>query len=557
MYDNRHFTRDAAIVEFPSSSTEDGAPKQQTKSVVRFDEDAPGITVDDDGETQFDWDSVERVTVDDPPHANAFETKDFYRIPATVAKPIPQPYQFGEDTVWLKKPREELKKAAWSLDNAPWTHDHPDTGMVKSVDDVKGFWRNPRYIDGTDDLDADLHVPVHDEESKQFLEDNSDVSVGFYNQIARVDDYDGTIGGEDHDGVDLDGYQTDMMFDHVASVGMGRCPSDAGCGIDSPNHGHVDEVSFKRDTRITHKPDDTGEGGSPQEQTDSMRETTDAPSGIHTADGKWFAVGPDEHPDESTEYADDAKFPVDSCSDIQDAWNLRGTGDIDIDESTLESRIQRAAEAMDCDLNTETSDAMVAVSAKRYSVCGSRDVGDSGCGHNPTNNDNTMTNVEISFDDLSTEAAIARLTEQNDGAAERIEELRDAQETAEVAREAADEADVDDVSDLPDAIGMLADRKEELEQKVSDLEDQIDELQRPEMEEDAEFIAERTDRYGEDADEVIEHFDGDREEIADKRELVADLTEESYDEATANPETDEPNEPTVDESGYVSTPWDN
>lgn len=539
MYEEQHFTRDAAIVE--------------------FDEDAPGITVDDDGETQFDWDSVERVTVDDPPHANAFETKDFYLIPATVAKPIPQPYQFGEDTVWLKKPREELKKAAWSLDNAPWTHDHPDTGMVKSVDDVNGFWRNPRYIDGTDDLDADLHVPVHDEESKEFLEENSDVSVGFYNQIARVDDYDGVVGEEDDMDVDLDGYQTDMMFDHVASVGLGRCPSSAGCGIDSPNHGHVDAIdSFKRDTGITHKPDDAGEDVDPP-GTDSMEATTDAPSGIHMADGKWFAVGPDEHPDDSTEYAGDAKFPVDSCSDIQDAWNLRGTGDIDIDQSTLESRIQRAAESKDCDLDTETSDAMVAVSAKRYSVCGSRDVGPSGCGHNPSDTDDSsnMTDIEINFDDLSTEAVMAKVSEQHDGAAERLEELRDAEEAAEVAYDAADEAEVDDVTDLPDAIGMLADRKEELEQQVSDLEDQIDELQRPEMEEDAEFIAERTDRYGEDADEVIEHFDGDREEISAKRELVADLTEESYDEATANPESDSNDGPTVDERGYVSTPWDN
>lgn len=538
MYEEQHFTRDAAIVE--------------------FDEDAPGITVDDDGETQFDWDSVERVTVDDPPHANAFETKDFYRIPATVAKPIPQPYQFGEDTVWLKKPREELKKAAWSLDNAPWTHGHPETGMVKAVDDVRGFWRNPRYVEGVDDLDADLHVPVHDEESREHLEDNSDVSVGFYNQIARVDEYDGTVGGDDDDNVDIDGYQTDMMFDHVASVGLGRCPSSAGCGIDSPNHGHIDDVAFKRGTGITHKPDEAGSGDEPSQDTASMEATTDAPSGIHAADGKWFAVGPDEHPDDTTEYADDSKFPVDSCSDIQDAWNLKGSGNVDIDESTLESRIQRAAEGKGCDLNTETSDAAIAASAKRYSVCGSRDVGDSGCGHNPSPDDttpNNMSEVEISFDDLSTEAAMAKLSEKHDGAAERIDELRDAEQAAEAARDAADEAEVEDVTELADTVGLLVERKEELEQQTDELEDRVSELQRPDMEEDAEFIAERTDRFGEDAETVIENLDEDPEEIADKRELVSDLTE-SYDEQTANPDSED-NESSFETDGkYARTPWE-
>lgn len=621
MYDESHFTRDAAI--------------------VRFDGDAAGVTVDDDGEPSFDWDEVERVTVENPPHAEAFDSKEFYRIPATVAKPIPQPYQYGEDTVWLKKPRDELKKAAWSLDNAPWTLGHPDSGMVKDVDDVHGFWKNPRYIDSLDDLDADLHVPVHDEDAKDFLEENSDVSVGFYNRIARTDEYDGIVGGDDAEGVEIEGYQTSMLFDHCASVGVGRCPSEAGCGIDAANHGHITSLdgthsggmtslmseesggptsleekfsegdmvvwqanesmwgrvvaidpekdilmvelmrmedgeavpvgttvtagysdlmlmeetdeAFKKGTRITDTSDEADGAVS------DMQATTDQPEGIHVADGMWFAVGPDEHPDGSTDWPDDAKFPVDSCADITDAWNLRGTGDISISEETLEARIRRAADAKDCDLpetaqmgeDAAPAPEAVAASAKRYSVCGARKevMEDRDCGTcTEPNEDTSDTDMEIEFDDLSTEAALAKVAAQHDGVEERLDALREAEETAEVARDAADELDLDDTSDLTDKVALLKEDNDNLRE-------QVDELQRPQMEEDAKFIAERTDRFGEDAEEVIDNLDADPEKVADKRELVDDLTE-GYDEQTANSGGGSEGGNSKTRTGkYAKTPW--
>lgn len=525
MYDEKHFTRDAAIAS--------------------FDGEADGITVDDDGEPTIDWDEVETVTIDNPPHANAFDSKKFYKLPATVAKPIPQPYQYGEDAVWLKKPREELKKAAWSLDNASWTLGHPDTGMVKSVDDVRGFWKNPRYIDSTDDLDADLHIPVNDDEAMEFVEENGDVSVGFYNRISRIDEYDGVVGGSDDDDVEVEGYQTDMLFDHCASVVRGRCSSEAGCGIDAANHGQIDS-SFKSGTIPMNTSEDA-------DGTVSMQETTDSPSGIYEADSMWFAVGPDEHPDESTEWAGDAKFPVDSCSDIQDAWNLRGTGDISIEKSTLEERIKRAAEAKDCDLNTDSSMADAAESAKRYSVCGARkgvmDMESRDCGCDGDNEeDNNDTNMEINFDDLSVEAALAKVEAQHDGAAERLEELRAAQDEAEAAQEAADELDLESTDDLADKVGLLKEKNDKLR-------DEIDKLQRPQMEEDAEYIAEHTDRFGDDAEAVMEELDEDPEEVADKRELVEELAS-GYDEQTANSGGSNEDTKTTTDGKYAQTPWE-
>lgn len=542
MYDEQHFTRDAAD--------------------VRFDADAPGISVDEDGsEVQFDWDEVETVTIDDPPHAEAFDSKQFYKLPATVAKPIPQPYQYGEDSItWLKKPRDELKQAAWSLDNAPWTLGHPESGMVKNVDDVRGFWKNPRYIDSLDDLDADLHVPVGDEDAKEFIEANGDVSVGFYNRIARKEEYDGVVGGADDESVDVEGYQTDMLFDHCASVEVGRCPGEKGCGIDAQAHGHVDAVSFKGGTRTTDSSDETeGEPSSdePSERLDrrkdrrsepgstdgtvSMHETTDQPQGIKEVGDDWFAIGPGEHMKESTDHPDDHMYPVSGCGDVADAWRLRSHGeDLDIDQDTLEERIIRAAEAQDCtDVPDTLQDAMTDET---------EDTTDCGC-DGGTDTDDTDSTMEIEFDDLSTEAALAKVEAQHDGVAEHLDELRAAQDKASEAEAAAEELDLDDASDLSDSVAVLVDERDSLREE-------LDEARRPQMEEDAEFIAERTDRFGDSAEDVLENLDEDPETVADKRELVEDLTE-GYDEATANPGDDGGSTDTSASDGkYVNTPWE-
>lgn len=513
MYDEDHFTHDAAT--------------------ATFDSDAPGIKESEDG-PQFNWDDVEVVRIDNPPHANAFDTEEFYKLPATVARPIAQPYQYGEDTVWLKKPREELKRSAWSLDNAPWTMGHPETGMVKNVDDVRGFWRNPRYIDSLDNLKSDLHIPVGDDDAKQFIEENGDVSVGFYNRIARTDEYDGVVGGEDDGSAEIDGYQTDMLFDHCASVGMGRCPSSQGCGLDegrsdtegcgldqSPNHGHMDEA-FISDTRITGSSD--GNKG-----PDSI--TTDG--GTH--EGTYYAVGPSENPD------DEWKFPIETCSDVSDAWQLRNHGDISIPVEDLESRIERRARELDCEVPGESEDSLdgIQVAIDRYNISSTEHMTEEteDCGGNAMN---------IDFDDLSADAALDKVASKHDGVQERLDELEQLEAKAEAADAAAEEIDAE-VDDLAGAVGTLVERRDELSSR-------IDELEKPQKEEHAEYITERTDKFG-DKEDLL---DLDLDELESKRELVEELIgDEDGTTVTANADSDGGGEPTdfQREGKYAKTPW--
>lgn len=217
MTDDYLFTHDAATVSYDSVETS-------------------GITVDD-GVASFDWNEIPVVELDEPPHKRAFDTDKFYKIEgATVARPIKQPYMVGDEVEWYKKPADELRDLAWSLDNAPYTLGHPDTGMVKRTEDVHGFWKNPRYVDDEDRLKEDLYIPYNDDEAKDFVEENQDVSIGFYNRVHS--EYDGDTGDLTDD--DVDGFQVNMYGDHVAGVERGRCSGEDGCGLDGiDDHGEV------------------------------------------------------------------------------------------------------------------------------------------------------------------------------------------------------------------------------------------------------------------------------------------------------------------------------
>ena len=194
--------------------------------------DTNGVTVDSDGDNvtvDFQWNEIATVTVDAPPHEDAFETDQFYKIEqAALARPIKQYYldQDGE-LVERQKPAEELRKAAWSFDNAPYTVTHPNTGMVKRVSDVRGFFRKPRYDADEETLLADLYIPEGDVEVMEFIEDSQDLSIGFYND--RVPTYDGDVGTLTSDTPEE--YQVNLYGDHVASVKQGRCSSAEGCGL--------------------------------------------------------------------------------------------------------------------------------------------------------------------------------------------------------------------------------------------------------------------------------------------------------------------------------------
>jgi len=192
--------------------------------------DADGVTVDaDSGDAEIDWNEIPVVEIDAPPYETAFDSNQFYKFEdATIARPIIQYYRSRDgDLVTRQKPAAELDAAAWSANNAPYTLDHPNTGVVKDVADVHGFWRDPHYDADAEALQASLYVPVNDDGATEYLSESADLSVGFYNQ--RQQTYDGSVGSLTDETPEQ--YQTNILFDHIASVEQGRCPSSEGCGI--------------------------------------------------------------------------------------------------------------------------------------------------------------------------------------------------------------------------------------------------------------------------------------------------------------------------------------
>lgn len=440
-------------------------------SVSAFDNASGAVSTDDDG-VSFNWDEQHIVRVDAPSDLEgAFDTTRFYKIEdATLARPIKQMYMADGELVTYKKPAEELRKAAWSFDNSPYTLEHPSTGMVKDVNDVHGFFRNVHYT-SDDRLNGDLYIPINDSEAKEFAEENTDLSVGFFNRV--VTEYDGDTGGLSND--DVDGFQVNMYGNHVAGVKSGRCSGADGCGLDSGNHGSV-VMQMTEDASTVF------------EGEESMN--NDAPSGIYVAeDGTWLAVGPNEHSDGDTEHPDDGKYPVNNCSDVSDAWGLRGSGNIDISKETLANRIQRAAEAMSCDVDFE-EDAT-------------------------TNNDKTMGDEDPLFEvpDLSVDALAAK----NDAVASLVNERDELREDIDEAEttivDAFDEAEHFSIELDDDECACEA-----VEDLVGDLDSKVEEVERLE-------------------DELSEYREGDRTEALDElEELGADreaFEDESLDELEA------------------------
>jgi hypothetical protein len=447
--------------------------------ISAFDNASGAATTDDEGVT-FNWDERHIVNVDAPADLQgAFDTERFYKIEgATVARPIKQRYLVGDEFETYKKPAGALKRVAWSFDNAPFTLGHPDSGMVKNVDDVHGFWRNPRYNSDEDRLKEDLYVPVEDEEALSFIEEHGDVSVGFYNRVA--DSFDGDTGDLTDD--DVDGFQVQMYGDHIAGVKKGRCSSEEGCGLDDSPHGKI-----------------VGDA----EFTDSIcgcGSTVDAPSGIYVSDDNgWFGIAPSETAD------DEAKYELDNCNDVKDAWNLRGRGDYDIEESTLESRIKRAADAHDCPPeqkpwdNNETNDTMT--------------------------DDNDFDIPDLSVDALADKNdSISELKAERDELRQTVDEMeteiKDALDSAEefTVQLEEDECVCEAVEDLVADLDEKATKAE----KVEDLQDELEEYKEEEREEaldSLEKLGADRDEYADDDLETIEEEIDRREEVLDEADV--------------------------------------
>lgn len=184
------------------------------------------ITTDGDSEFTEDLslDAVSKTVIDDAPFTRAFDTDTFYKFDVVIARPIEQQYVHDGDVKTFKKPSEELQKAAWSADNAPYPLTHPDTKAIVNPSQIHGFHRRPRYVTDHDSkgdgLVTTLFVPVTDDVATDFLKSNRGVSVGVYNDLDWETDEES-----------VDAYQTNMYFDHIAGVENGRCSLEDGCGI--------------------------------------------------------------------------------------------------------------------------------------------------------------------------------------------------------------------------------------------------------------------------------------------------------------------------------------
>ena len=373
--------------------------------------------------------------------------------------------------------------------------------MVKDVRDVTGFWRHPNYDWEEDRLTEDLYVPTNDEDAKSFIEDNPDVSMGYYDE--RVDEYDGETGDLTDD--DVDGFQTNMLGNHIASVQRGRCSGEEGCGLDEGPHGRI----YDETTTYENKED--------------MKETDE--------ENSYYAVKESETPE-----GEGAKYPIDNCSDVSDEWKLRGHGDYSISKSTLEERIKRRADELDCPDPEGEMDCAP-------------------CGDDGVSNDYQI-NPHY---DLSDEETMADKDDNGD----------DGGFTVNVSVD-ADNITVDTLAERFDAVADLRDRKNELATAMDEMRDEmgLDEDECPcdhidSVVADAEKVEDFKDELEsyraeerEDVLDELEQFGVDREEYEDESldTLEAELEKfetvaETFD--TANIKNDE--SPTSDEEDEGGT----
>lgn len=152
-------------------------------------------------------------------HRQFFDTDEFYQFDTTVAKSIPQTYTINDDEYTFLKTPSALEKSVWSVDNAPFAIEHPPMGTVTQTDEVHGVFHDSYFSPVDDTVNSTLSVPATDDEALSYLQENDNVSIGFYNRITE----------SDRDAID--GEQQDIIVNHVAGVETGRCSDEDGCQI--------------------------------------------------------------------------------------------------------------------------------------------------------------------------------------------------------------------------------------------------------------------------------------------------------------------------------------
>ena len=209
--------------------------------------------------------------------------------------------------------------------------------------------------------------------------------------------------------------------------------------------------------------------------------TTDAPDGLYQDDeGNWYGVAPAETVD------DEPKYDLNNCNDVKDAWNLRGSGDYNIDQSTLEARIKRAADAHDCPPENRPWEPE---NDNRFTIPMS---------------DNAFDIPDLALDTLADKHdAVDAVIDERDEMAESLDEIRT--ELDEHGYEVAeDECPCDTVDDVLHTV-------DEKDEKIDNLEDTLSEY--------------RADERDEKLKELVETYNADREnfEDADLEELKAEI----------------------------------
>jgi len=175
-------------------------------------------------------------------------------------------------------------------------------------------------------IDGDFEICASDDEPV-YLIDNDGTMVAHKHETLTVESSDASTMYEGTEMMTSDLSENDRVAYHTEAI-VAHNPSDE----DVIMLELLDMDGNETDVTVTADPSEV-----------QPLATTDAPSGIYVDDdGDWYGVAPTENADE------EAKYDLNNCNDVKDAWNLRGRGEYDIERSTLEARIKRAGDAHDC-----------------------------------------------------------------------------------------------------------------------------------------------------------------------------------------------------------------
>lgn len=153
------------------------------------------------------------------------EDEETLTVPAVIAHEIVQEYELAGERVQVYKPREELEKAAFTAENAWIVETHPDIGIVRNVEDIRGTMRNAKFVNNR--IKGDL-IFFKNRCSPLYIEDIKNgkiksVSIGF---MFDLEETSGDFQGKRYDYI-----QRGLFIDHVAVAQRpGRCPYPI-CGI--------------------------------------------------------------------------------------------------------------------------------------------------------------------------------------------------------------------------------------------------------------------------------------------------------------------------------------